>query len=53
MKPGFMGRRGAGAGMEGPVDAPASDLAVAGQAVGIGGEQNVDAVPGAGGDFGG
>jgi hypothetical protein len=34
---GFVGQRGAGTGMYGPVDVLAGDLAVAGEAVGIGG----------------
>jgi hypothetical protein len=51
--PGFVGQRGAGAGMQGPVDVLAGDLAVARQAESAGGQQDVDAVPGAGGDFGG
>ena len=51
--PGICGQWGAGAGMQDPVDALCDDRAVAGQAVGVGGQQDVDAVPGTGGDVGG
>jgi hypothetical protein len=38
---------------EGLLDVLAGDLVVAGYAVGVGGEQDMHAVPGAGSDFGG
>ena len=41
------------AGAEGPVDVLAGDLVAAGHAVGVGGEQDTHAVPGAGSDLGG
>lgn len=39
--------------MQGPADVRGGNLAVTGQPVGVGGQQDVDAVPGAGGDVGG
>ena len=45
--------RGPAAGAEGLLDVLAGDLVVAGYAVGVGGEQDMHAVPGAGSDFGG
>jgi len=38
---------------KGVFDGLVSDLVVAGDAVGVDGQQHVDAVPGAGGDLGG
>jgi hypothetical protein len=48
-----VGGRGPAAGVEGFLDVLAGDLVAADYAVGVGGEQDMQAVPGAGGDFGG
>jgi hypothetical protein len=45
--------RGHRLGLRGSLDVLAGDLVAAGNAVGVDGEQDTHAVPGAGGDFGG
>ena len=45
--------RGQWLGLRGSLDVLAGDLVAAGNAVGVDGEQDTHAVPGAGGDFGG
>jgi hypothetical protein len=51
--PVLVGQRGPLAGAEGLLDVLAGDLVAAGYAVGVDGEQDAPAVPGAGSDFGG